>query len=457
MEKERRVSFDDVRFAERDDVHIAYREVIGDPGSDVTVLLCSGQFIPIELMWDDRVHARFLDGLASLGRLIVYDRQGIGLSDPIVDWGDPLQIRWPDDVIAVLDDAGVDSAYLVGWNVGVGATFRVAAQWPQRVEGLVVLHGADTAERASRQRSLPLEVMRDSMVEWVGTSDQEEPLGGGNTMYPSRDGDASLEAWLEAAGRRGASPATAVRLWSAILAPGRTMDLSTVTQPTLLLWRREVLGAGDVPGGALEMASELPDARYVEVPGADAAPYSGDVDALLNEISRFITGETGRGDVGDRDIAAIVFSDIVESTDTVVQLGDTAWRGTLDAHDEIGFRVVGRSGGRMVKHTGDGLLAEFRLASQAVTAACELRDRLGDIGIRTRIGIHVGEIERRDDDISGVAVHVAARLMSLAQPGEIVTSGSVPPVIGTTTYNFEPGPDAQLKGLPGTWTTFHVT
>ncbi|MGI9578227.1 MAG: adenylate/guanylate cyclase domain-containing protein [Microthrixaceae bacterium] len=451
------MAFDDVRFAERGGIHVAYREVIGDPDSDVTVLLCSGQFIPIELMWDDRVHAKFLDGLASLGRLLVYDRYGIGLSDPVEDWDDPLQNHWPADVVAVLDDAGIESAYVVGWELGTGTAFRVAARWPERVKGLVVMHGTDTAERAARRFGFPLDAMSEGMVAWVESHEHDPPFALTNPYYPSRDGDASLIAWLDSAGRRGASPSTAAKLWRAILTPGRHLDLSTVTPRTMMLFRRDVSGAGDAPGGALEMVAEMPDAHYVELPGADLAPYSGDVDEILAEIHRFITGVAGSTHSSDREIAAVLFSDIVESTDTLAHLGDGAWRGTLDAHDEIANQVLVRTGGRLVAHTGDGLLAEFGLASRAVAAARGLRDKLGDIGISTRIGVHVGEIERRGDNIAGAAVHVAARLMSHADSGSIVTSAAVPLVSGIDAGNFTTGPTVELKGLPGTWETFRVT
>ncbi len=241
-----------------------------------------------------------------------------------------------------------------------------------------------------------------------------------------------------------------------MLTSGPPTDLSTVTAPTLLLWRKDAPGAGNAQGGPLEMATELPNALYVEIPGTDVAPYSGDVDELVAEIRRFITGDAGEVAVGDREITVVVFSDIVESTVTASRMGDTAWRGTLDVHDAITREVVTRSGGRIVKQTGDGILAEFRLASRAITAARELRERLRGIGVSIRIGVHVGEVERRDDDISGVAVHVAARLMSLAEPGEIVASGSVPLVIGNAGTSLVPGHAVELKGLPGQWLTFTV-
>lgn len=445
----------DVRYAKRGDIHLAYRVVVGNPASDLTVVVCSGQFLPIETMWDDRVHARFLDGLASLGRLIVYDRYGIGLSDPVVDWDEPLHGHWPDDVVAIMDHAGVDSAYILGWEAGTATAVRVAAQWPERVAGLVVLHGTDTAERAARRFGVSLETLTDSLVAYV-SGETAMAFDGANMYFPSRVGDASLLEWLDTAGRRGASPSTAARMWKAILTPGRRTDLTEVTTPTLVLWRRDVLGAGDAPGGALEIARELPNAEYVEIPGADLAPYSGDADGLVAEIRRFVTGDPGRPLPSERRIAAVLFTDIVESTTAVEEMGDSAWRGTLDAHDQMTTLVVDRAGGRVVKQTGDGVLAEFPLASQAVAAARELRVQLARIGISIRQGIHVGEVELRGGDISGVAVHLAARLMGLASEGEIVTSASVPLVTGGAEADFGAEAEVTVKGLPGKWATFRV-
>ena len=204
------------------------------------------------------------------------------------------------------------------------------------------------------------------------------------------------------------------------------------------------------------MAAELPNATYVERPGVDGAPYSGDVEALLVEIRRFITGDAGEPVAVDRRISTMLFSDIVDSTDTVSTVGDVAWRGTLDAHDELSREVVAQFGGRVVKHTGDGVLAEFGLATQAVAAALELHSRLQSIGLRIRVGLHVGEVERRGDDISGLAVHATARLMALAGPDETVTSAAVPLVAGGSGATFIAGPTVELRGLDGEWATFRL-
>jgi class 3 adenylate cyclase len=187
----------------------------------------------------------------------------------------------------------------------------------------------------------------------------------------------------------------------------------------------------------------------VEIAGDDFAPYSGDIDGLVHEIERCITGETTRSGSHDRQLSAVLFTDIVGSTASASSIGDGAWRGTLDAHDRIVERVVARRGGTVVKQTGDGALVVFDLASRAVRAASALRDELGALGIEVRQGVHAGEIVIRGDDVSGVAVHVAARIMSMAEPGEILTSAVVPMLIEGDNLAFDERASTTLRGLPG--------
>lgn len=441
-------SVENVRYARSDGVHVAFREVVGDPSSDTVVLWCPGQFVPIEMMWADHGYARFVDGLAALGRLVVFDRRGVGLSDAVTDWSTSIYDQWLEDALSVLDTAGIESVHVVGWEQGADLAWLLALRHPHRVSGVVVFHGLDRMDRLTAVGWPSGQDLANAMRKWIETGDAEGLPGGGVFSYaPSRAGDASLEQWNMQAGRLGASPTMAARLWESVLVSYQNLDLDTLACPAALLWRRDNQFWPIEVGRAI--AADFPSLEYVELAGEDFAPFSGDVDGLVHEISRFISGDDGRVRTSDRRLAAVLFTDIVGSTQSASTIGDGAWRGTLDAHDRIVERVVTRHGGTVVKQTGDGALALFDLASQAVRAAVGLRDELGALGIGLRQGVHAGEIVIRGDDVSGVAVHVAARVMGLAGPGEVLTSAVVPMLVEGNHMSFYERGSTTLRGLPG--------
>lgn len=444
-----------VRYAQDRDVHVAFREVIGDASSDTVVLWCSGQFVPMEMMWADNGYARFVDGLAALGRLLVFDRRGVGLSDGVMDWSSSVFDQWVDDAVSVLDAAGIDKVHVVGWEQGGTLAWLLAVRHPHRVSGVVVLHGLDRMDRMMSVGWPSGKEIAASMRHWIQTGEGDS-MPAGNTSYaPGRAGDASLDQWLDQAGRLGASPTMAARLWESVLIHETELDLAELSCPAALLWRRDNEIWPKEVGRSL--AADFPDLEYVELGGEDFAPYSGDIDALVHEIERLITGKATGPRSGDRQLSAVLFTDIVGSTVSVSSIGDGAWRGTLDAHDRVVERVVARHGGTVVKQTGDGALIVFDLASRAVRAAVALREELGSFGIELRQGVHVGEIAVRGDDVSGVAVHVAARVMSLAGAGEILTSAVVPMLIEGENLAFDERTTTELRGLPGQRTIYALS
>lgn len=442
------VPVEDTRYARHGEVHVAFREVVGDATSDTAVLWCPGQFVPMEMMWADHGYARFVDGLADLGRLLVFDRRGIGLSDAVTDWSSSVYDQWVDDAVSVLDAAGIDKVHVVGWEQGSGLAWRLAIQHPQRVSSVVVLHGLDHIDRLTSIGWPSGQELAASMREWIETGDGDALPNSDDSSYaPSRSGDASLEQWLSQAGRLGASPSMAARLWESVLAGDNDLDLAELSCPASLLWRRDNLVWPKEIGRAL--AADFPDMEYVELAGQDFAPYSGDIDELIHEIARAITGEATRIGSHDRQLSAVLFTDIVGSTQAASSVGDGVWRGTLDAHDQIVERVVARHGGTVIKQTGDGSLVVFDLASQAVRTAVALREELAALGIELRQGVHAGEIVIRGDDVAGVAVHLAARVMSQAGPGEILTSAVIPMLVEGNNMTFDERGSVALRGLTG--------
>ena len=321
---------------------------------------------------------------------------------------------------------------------------------------MVDFNGLDRADRMEAIDGRSAAERAESMEQWIETGETNDVLPSDVYAYSiSRSGDVSLRKWIEQAGRLGASPMTASRIWHSIFTDTSSVDLDGLACPTMLLWRRDNQVLDREIGRAI--AADYPHIEYLELPGADFAPYGGDIDGLISEIERFVTGKASRVAASDRRLSAVLFTDIVGSTELASSSGDGVWRGTLDAHDRIVERAVNRHGGELVKHTGDGAVVCFALASRAVRAATELREELQAIDLTIRQGIHVGEILVRDEDVSGVAVHVAARVMDLAEAGEILTSAVVPMVVEGDTFEFEKRSEVTLRGLDGERSIFVVS
>jgi class 3 adenylate cyclase/alpha-beta hydrolase superfamily lysophospholipase len=437
-----------VEYARTDDgVHVAFCTLGADPdcADPRDVLLVTGGFIPLEVAAEDAGFDRLLSGLRGLGRVIVFDRRGIGLSDPIADWERPVLDQWADDAAAVVTAAGARDVVVVSIEAyGVGSRF--VARNPDTVDRFVlydpIVTGDDRWPEFAEQRRKRVQANIE------GNADMLE------IMAPSRASDPSFREWYLRAGRVGASPATAQRVWQSVWSsPPSEALLDRITVPTLLLHRRE---NAIVPDDAIAHATSLlADVTVVEVEGQDAFAFSGDVDALVAEIAEFVVGER-RVPPPERLLAAVMFTDIVSSTQRAVALGDAAWKQLLDRHDRTVRAAVGRCGGTVVKTTGDGVLAVFPSASGALHAARRLRADLSPDEISVRVGVHVGEIDRRGDDISGLAVNVAARVMALAPDDEIaVTQSVVASTVGQSAEFASLGVH-ELKGVPGSWELFRA-
>jgi len=431
-----------------DGTHIAYRVLTGDapPGTGTDIVMSSGGMIPVEVFDDQPGFARMLDGLTSLGRLVVFDRRGLGASDPITDWERPLLDQWTDDLAAVVDASGVVDPVIFTWD-GWGVGSRFAARHPDRLCRLVLY--------------CPVSVADDEYAEWAADRAELTLQGLGEAgvdmmalVAPSHLSDPSFVAWYNRAGRVGASPATAGRVWQAVFSAPPDVELDRIVTPTLVLSRRDSVIA---PAERVRLtASRIPDATYIELGGADYFPFLGDVDSVLAEITAFVVGEH-RLPPPQRIVSAVMFTDLVGSTERAAALGDKDWKSLLDRHDAAVRRVVGRCGGTVVKTTGDGVLALLPSASVALRAAEGVRSALTADGLEVRIGIHVGDVDRRGDDVSGLAVNIAARVMSVASTGQTLVTASVPVAVAGQDATFETVGEHQLKGVPGSWELFEVS
>jgi class 3 adenylate cyclase len=438
----------DVLYAQADDgTHVAYRVLDADPSAEPArdVVMVPGGLIPLESFEEEPGFARLLDGLRALGRVIVFDRRGVGLSDPIQDWERTVVDQWTDDLAAVVDASGTRDIVLVAWD-GFGVGSRYAAMHPERVSALVLYE--------------PFLVADD---EWESWSARRMQRGNANVrgeddilaeVAPSRIADREFRDWYARAGRLGASPSTAPRIWESVMrADPRDALLEQVVAPTLVLHRRDNLFATH---DVLTLARErIPHAAVVELEGCDHFPFVGDVDALVAEIAAFVIGER-RLPPPQRLLSAVLFTDLVGSTERAAALGDEDWKSVLDRHDAAVRTIVGRCGGSVIKATGDGVLALLPSAGVCLRAADAVRRDLGAVGLDVRIGVHVGDIDRRGDDVSGLAVNIASRVMSKGGAGEIVVTVSVVAAVAGQAVGFEPLGTHDLKGVPGAWQLFRV-
>lgn len=420
--------------------YVAYRTTSGDG----PVVLCPMPgFFPMSAVED--LHARHhFERVASLGQVVLAERLGVGMSDPPPAGEAPTLDDVVDAYVAVLDHLGVERAAVYGFYDAGTAAIRLARRYPERVSRLVVAQAFVSKEPTEELVGLD-EFWRANIIHATkpGIGDDVDLLA---IVAPSRADDHEFRRWWDEAGRRGASPQVAARLIEADADWNVSDDLVHVESPTLVVHRSQ---NRFVPvEHARYFAARIPGAQLVELPGHDHLGIVGDVDGLLDPIEEFIANRSPRR---DRELAAVLFTDLVGSTRAAAEHGDRAWTAVLAEHDEVARTVVGRHGGRTIKSTGDGILAVFRTATAAIRSAQELRSHLERRGLEVRAGVHAGEVEWLGDDITGIAATIAARVMGEAGSGEVLVSGAVPPLVLGEGIGFEHRTTVELKGLPGVW------
>jgi class 3 adenylate cyclase len=357
-----------------------------------------------------------------------------------------------EDILAVMDSVGSDRAVLMGLSEGAPAAVLFAASHPERVEALVLCGGM---ARSTWAPDYPWATPADALLEGVAWIEPDLFDGTDIEVWaPSLADDERAIAWLGRFRRQSITPGAMAQLYLMFLEIDVRAVLPSISVPTLVLHRR---GDRVVNRRAGEwMASQIPGARYVELPGQDHFPWSGDPGPALDEIEEFLTGARHVAEP-DRVLATVLFTDIVGSTERATELGDSAWRALLDEHDLVVRRVLERHRGREVKTTGDGFLATFDGPARAIRCAVELRAAVGPLGIEIRAGLHTGEVEVRGEDVGGIAVHLAARVQAAAAPGEVLVSRTVTDLVVGSGIAFADRGAQTLKGIPGEWHLFAVT
>lgn len=437
-----------VRYAEAaDGVHLAYR-VFGDARPDL--LFVPAAWSHVEVIAEYPPADRFLHRLGALGRLIHLDKRGSGLSDPVPTRSIPALEEWMDDLTTVLDAVDAGPTYLIGMEAGGPMALLYAATYPQRVAGLVLVN---TFARLSRADDYSIGLPA-SVQEWSIRHQREHHdeavfwhlFGDDAPGSPGR-------AWFTRFQQYAAGPGAAAEMIRATYEMDVRRVLPSVRAPVLIVHRRDNEYIRAEHGRYLH--EHLPGSRYVEVDGAWHLPWEGDADAILAEIEEFVAGERSAPEP-DRVLVTVLFTDIVDSTDHAARLGDARWRAVLDDHDELARGYVARSRGRLLKQTGDGVMATFDGPARAISCARAMATAMRARGVELRAGLHTGEVELRRDDIGGIAVHIAARVSAAAGPGEVLVSGIVPPLVAGSGLEFDDRGTHELKGVPGTWQLFAV-
>ncbi|MFL6205909.1 MAG: alpha/beta fold hydrolase [Acidimicrobiales bacterium] len=426
------------RYARVGGAHIAYQTV----GTGEPVLFMLGLSTHIEAMWDEPALAGFLTRLASFSQLIIFDKRGAGLSDPL---GDAATLEaHVDDAMAVLNAVGCAGVTVVCANEASLIALPLAATFPQRVRRLVVINGT---ARFMRRDDYPIGVEWGPARDYVKklTDTYGEDRAGIALAASSKLGDAAFEEWAMRYQRLASSPGSFERTTRLVGATDVRAALGVIACPVLVLHRRSDRYIPVEHGHYL--ADHLADGRLVELDGDDHLVWVGpDTDLILDEVERFVTGKEPVVQ-SNRMLATILFTDIVGSTEHLASVGDHAWARLVGLHNDLVASIVGRFGGRLVDTTGDGMFALFESPSRGLEAADAFRTRIAELGLTVRAGVHTGEVELVGDAVRGVAVHTAARVMALAESGGIVASRTVRDLVSGSRFRFQPLGVRDLKGL----------
>jgi len=441
----------DVDFAWSDDVAIAY-QIVGEGPIDLVYL---PPFISnLDWQWEHPAHTRYLERLAAFSRLIVVDRRGWGCSDRVTPGTfPPLEVA-ADDLIAVLDAVRSERAVLFGGSEGGWATAIAAATHPDRFSALILYDAAANLFHTEETPWNPsVEELEEDASYWLGANRvafYQEWI----RRQPALADDPTAAEYLAKLSRGSIGLGGGQAEYARYISTDIRAILPAVSVPTLVLVR---------PGSSVSfgkhdsrfLAAKIPDARLVELPGADYLPWAGEADALVDEVEEFLTGVRPVHEP-DRVLATVLFTDIVGSTARAADLGDARWKTLLAGHDERARTVIDRHRGTYVDSTGDGLLARFDGPARAVRCAQAIGEAVRELGLEIRAGCHTGEIELAGDRIRGIAVHIGARVAAVAGASEVMVSSTVKDLVAGSGLVFEDAGEHELKGVPDRWRLYRV-
>jgi len=417
---------------------VAYQVIGSGP---VDVLVARSSIFSIESMWDEPRLVHFLSQLSAFSRHIWFDFRGTGASDAIAPTESQLLESMVDDMVAVVDAVGCDRALVLVLGAPAGLVF--AATRPERTASVAIVN---TVARYRRADDYP-EGLSDELVE-ERLSAASLPTAA--IVAPSLGSDVPFTRWLGRASRLMVPPnERRVRLRALYDHDVRGV-LGSVQAPALVIYGRDTADADRYRF----VGEHIPGARLVEVDGGDPFPIA-DSGPIVELIEQFATGGLS-APVSDRALATVLFTDLVSSTEQVSEVGDRRWRNLMEAHDALVRSEVDRLQGKVIRFTGDGVLATFDGPARAIRCACAIRDVLAPLGLVVRAGLHTGEIDLHGDDVSGISVHIGQRVCVHAGPGEVLVSRTVADLIAGSDIELEDAGEHELKGVTGSWRLLRV-
>ena len=437
-----------IKYAKSGEVHIAH-QIFGKGPVDLVVT--PGAVSHLDVYWEEPGLVSFFNDLAQFSRVILFDKRGTGLSDRNV--GVPTFEERMDDIRAVMDSAKSKRAVLLGQSEGVPMSILFASSFPNRTLGLILVGGE---AKGMRSPDYPWQATKEQYEElfrrdpnyWGTPEHVERAL---RSLAPSRTNDAAYKEWLRRLFMLGSSPGASIALSKSEMMMDVRAILPAVHVPTLLLH------AVDDQGNNVEesryIASRIAGSRLVEMPGRDHI-FSADprLNAMVVEETRkFVLGLASHEQEFERVLTTVVFTDIVDSTKTAASVGDERWSKVLRSYTSSSTNLIRKYRGRLIKSTGDGTLAIFDGPSRAIKYADELSRSAREMNLGTRIGIHTGECLLAEDDVSGIAVHVAARVMGECKSDEVLVTSTVKDLVYGSGATFEERGLRELKGLPERW------
>ncbi|MDQ3962381.1 MAG: adenylate/guanylate cyclase domain-containing protein [Actinomycetota bacterium] len=435
-----------VQYAKNGDINIAY-QIRSDGPTDLVFV--APWFSNLDLIDSYPPAIKGTQRFAAITRLIIYDRRGSGLSDRLC--GQATLEESVDDLLAVLDGVGSERAALFGMNESGSVCMLAAATHPERVASLILYGTYATTLFQPDYPWAPRPEERDAEVQLMIDTWGTEGIAG--TVNPSAADDTEFIEWVAKWMRGSVSKDALPRAYELLSKTDVRHVLPSIAVPTLVLHRTK---DAVVPvDNARYLVERIPGAKLVELEGEDHVPFLGDYDAVMDEVEEFITGERPHREA-DRVLATILLADIVDSSEKAGGMGDAKWKELLGRFEQMVRSELLRYQGNLIKTTGDGALATFDGPARALRCGRAIVDRAKTLGLDLRAGIHTGEVERRGDDIAGIAVHIAARVSDLAGPSEVLVSGAVPPLVAGAGIAFEDRGTHQLKGIEGEWHVLRV-
>lgn len=440
----------ETRYCETGHGFVGY-QVFGDGPRDIVFV--TNWLTNVEVIWEEPAARRYLERLASMGRVVFVDKRGTGVSDPHgTGRVDPVE-DYVDDVMSVLIEVGIEEAAIIGDTEGGALALMLAATYPERFPILILVN---SFARLRRDDDYPIgapgEVLEKLASDWASLyGHSADPL---NYMAPSMSNDQRFRtSWLRQI-RLSMPPGVARHAVSWIGDTDVRSVLPAIQARVLVVTRSDA--QMHRPQFGRFLAANIAGAVYRELKGTDTNPfYAGEFGPVLDEIEEFLTGEPANVDP-NRMLATVLFTDIVGSTAIATDIGDDRWLDLRASHDEIARATVERHRGVPVKTTGDGLVATFDGPQRGVVCAISLRGELASIGLSIRAGLHAGEIEVREGDIGGVAVNIASRVMGVAESGGVLVSRTVKDLVVGSHLLFNDCGQFQLKGVPGDWNLYEA-